>query len=424
MRYAIVGFGCAGYHCAAQIRKLDSQGSVTVFSDHGGAPYNPMLTTYYTAGLLPREGMFPFGTLDQIARRLRLDICPDSRVSRIHCAARQIELENGRRLNYDRILIAAGASAWAPAIPGLAPGDAHFMRTLADADRLRLTLNSRPIRRAVVVGASMVGIKVAELLNNRGISTVLADLAPGIFPLAACNDVAGEIGRRVERAGVRLAFGCTIGSVNHEGGDLVCSMTDGRTVRAQLIVLCIGTRANTQTVDSGEIPVCRGIVVNERMETACPGIYAAGDCCQGADLLDGGTKIIGLWANAGHQGATAGHNMAGGSGSFEGNIPHNITHFMGMDFVGLGDSRKPGRVLTCGNLQSGLYIRAVLADGRLAGVNILDNYRISGAVKNYFYRQLSAAPAARPKISRIQRGILVKEGVRPSFLRQLEGELP
>lgn len=423
MRYAIIGFGCAGYHCAGQIRKMDPQGSVTVFSDHSGSPYNPMLTTYYIAGLLPREGMLPFGTLDEAAARLQLEIYSDCRVTRVHGKTREIQLEDGRRMKFDRILIATGASAWAPPIPGLKPGEAFSMRTMADADRLRLALNNRPIRQAVVIGASMAGIKVAELLNNRGISVTLADLAPGIFPLAACGEVAGEIERRVEQTGVSLAFGCTIESVSHEGENLICSMTDGRAVHAQLVVLCIGTRANTGLADPVEILINRGIVVNERMETSCPGIYAAGDCCEGTDLLAGNTKIIGLWANAGYQGGTAGLNMAGGTGYFKGNIPHNITHFMGMDFIGLGDSRQQGRILTCGSLEKGLYIRAVLTNGRLTGVNILDNYRISGAVKNYFYRQLASSPSERPVISRIQRGILVREGLRPSFLRQLEGEL-
>ena len=423
MRYAIIGFGCAGYHCAGQIRKMDPQGSVTVFSDHSGSPYNPMLTTYYIAGLLPREGMLPFGTLDEAAARLQLEIYSDCRVTRVHGKTREIQLEDGRRMKFDRILIATGARAWAPPIPGLNPGEAFSMRTMADADRLRLALDNRPIRQAVVVGASMAGIKVAELLNNRGISVTLADLAPGIFPLAACGEVAGEIERRVKQTGVSLAFGCTIESVSHEGENLICSMTDGRAVHAQLVVLCIGTRANTGLADPGEILINRGIVVNERMETSCPGIYAAGDCCEGTDLLAGNTKIIGLWANAGYQGGTAGLNRAGGTGCFKGNIPNNITHFMGMDFIGLGNSRQQGRILTCGSLEKGLYIRAVLTNGRLTGVNILDNYRISGAVKNYFYRQLASSPSERPVISRIQRGILVREGLRPSFLRQLEGEL-
>ena len=423
MRYAIIGFGCAGYHCAGQIRKMDPQGSVTVFSEHSGSPYNPMLTTYYIAGLLPREGMLPFGTLDEAAARLQLEIYSDCQVTRVHGKTREIQLEDGRRMKFDRILIATGASAWAPPIPGLKPGEAFSMRTMADADRLRLALNNRPIRQAVVIGASMAGIKVAELLNNRGISVTLADLAPGIFPLAACGEVAGEIERRVEQTGVSLAFGCTIESVSHECENLICSMTAGRAVHAQLVVLCIGTRANTGLDDPVEILINRGIVVNERMETSCPGIYAAGDCCEGTDLLAGNTKSIGLWATAGYQGGTAGLNMAGGTGCFKGNIPHNITHFMGMDFIGLGDSRQQGRILTCGSLEKGLYIRAVLTNGRLTGVNILDNYRISGAVKNYFYRQLASSPSERPVISRIQRGILVREGLRPSFLRQLEGEL-
>ena len=301
MRYAIIGFGCAGYHCAGQIRKMDPQGSVTVFSEHSGSPYNPMLTTYYIAGLLPREGMLPFGTLDEAAARLQLEIYSDCQVTRVHGKTREIQLEDGRRMKFDRILIATGASAWAPPIPGLKPGEAFSMRTMADADRLRLALNNRPIRQAVVIGASMAGIKVAELLNNRGISVTLADLAPGIFPLAACGEVAGEIERRVEQTGVSLAFGCTIESVSHEGENLICSMTDGRAVHAQLVVLCIGTRANTGLADPVEILINRGIVVNERMETSCPGIYAAGDCCEGTDLLAGNTKIIGRRAQYGRR---------------------------------------------------------------------------------------------------------------------------
>ena len=428
MRYAIVGFGCAGYHCAQEIRKLDPSGSITVLNDHWEAPYNPMLTTYYAGGRLPYEGAFPFGALEDISRRLKLTILPGVRVTHIHGAAREVQLEDGRRLAFDRILIATGARAWAPPIPGLGNGQAFFMRTMEDAKRLRLALEQRPCRSAVVVGASMVGIKVAELLNSRGIATTLADLAPGIFPLAAYPDVAREIERMVALAGVNLAFGCTIGSVcstahgSMADGSVACSMTDGRTIAAQLIVLCIGTRANTSLVDPEEIHVNKGIVVNPSMETSCPGIYAAGDCCEGTDMLAGDTKIIGLWANAGHQGGTAGRSMAGACGHFEGNILHNITHFMGMDFIGLGDNRQEGRVLTCGDLSEGLYVRAVLSGGRLAGVNILDNYRISGAVKNYFYRQLTA-PASSAPISAIQRGILIKEGLRPSFIRQLEGEL-
>jgi len=97
-------------------------------------------------------------------------------------------------------------------------------------------------------------------------------------------------------------------------------------------------------VDPAEVTVNKGIVVDHDMQTSVPGIYAAGDCCEGEELQSNTSMIIGLWANAAHQGATAGANMAGGKAEFDGNFLHNITHFMGMDFVGFGDVRTQGEV--------------------------------------------------------------------------------
>lgn len=423
MRYGIVGFGCAGYQAAKEIRSLDPKGNIKVFSEHGEAPYNPMLTTYYVSGKLKRSGAFPFGDLEKIQKELQLEIESQTRVKHVCGETKTIILENGKEETFDRILIATGARAWAPPITGLDPKKAFFMRTMEDADHLKARIESSCPRKAIVVGASMVGIKVVELLRTKGTKVLLADLAPRIFPLAAYEAVSHEIEKRVKDQGVELAFGCSIGSVEEKENGFDCTLTDSRHYEADLIVLCIGIRANTGVVDPQEIQVDRGILVNEEMETSCPGIYAAGDCSQGREMQTGKQMIIGLWANAGHQGATAGHNMAGDSGSYDGNILHNITHFMGMDFVGLGDCRRTGKILTHGALDSGeLYIEAVIDQGELAGVNILDNYRISGLVKNYFYELLTKEKQTG-HISSLQRGLLVKEGIRPSFLHRLEREL-
>lgn len=423
MRYAIIGFGCAGYQAAQEIRRIDPDGRIRVFSEHGEAPYNPMLTTYYTAGKLKRSGAFPFGDLGEIQKRLNLEIECETRVKHVNAKSRSVVLEDGNKEVFDRILIATGARAWAPPIPGLDSEKAFFMRTMADADKLKARLEHSYPKKAIVVGASMVGIKVVELLRAKGSQVLLADLAPRIFPLAAYEQVSHEIEHRVQDQGVELAFGCSIASVEELETGFDCILTDSRHYPADLIVLCIGTRANTGIVDPAEIQVDRGILVNEDMETCCPGIYAAGDCCQGREMQTGKQQIIGLWANAGHQGATAGCNMAGGTKLYDGNILHNITHFMGMDFVGLGDCRRSGKIISCGNMESGqLYIQAVTDHGELAGVNILDNYRISGVVKNYFYELMTHGKRTGP-ISSLQRGLLVKEGIRPSFLRRLEVEL-
>lgn len=417
-KYAIIGFGCAGYYGAKAIRESDTTSEIVVFSEHQAAPYNPMLTTYYVAGKIPFEGQFPFGDMEQVKNELNLTIRTGTKVKKVHGKEKAVELADGTMEKFDKILVSTGAHAFAPQIPGLEKERAFYMRTLDDAVKLRTALETNIYKSALVVGASMVGIKVVELLNKASIQTTLADMADRIFPLAAYENVSREIEKRISAKGVKLALGSALDRCEKTQTGYICKMTDGTEIVADMIVLCIGTRATTDIVDGGEVAVNRGIVVDEKMQTSCDGVYAAGDCCEGNELQSNENMIIGLWANAAYQGMTAGANMAGSTAHFDGNFMHNITHFMGMDFIGFGDNRKQGKIITSGNISAGLYVEAVIDETGLVGVNILDNYRISGAVKNYLYRIMEQKNV---QISPIQRGVLIKEGLRPSFIEKLEG---
>lgn len=415
MRYAIVGFGTAGYHAAESIRTHDKQGEIHVYGDTGLAPYNPMLTTYYIFGKLPRSGLFPFGPLEEVADRLGLTLHHE-RVKKVHAQDLTVETERGVQ-RYDKLLIATGATAFAPPVKGLAPEDSFLMRTVDDAQRLKGRLDRGDARSAVVVGASMAGIKVVEVLEKYGVRVCLADLAPHIFPLAAYPEVSAAIEKRVAKRGIDLRFGATIDHMELWNGQKTAVMTDGSVVPADLVSLCIGTRAATQVVQ-GEVDIDRGILVNERMETSAPGVYAAGDCAQGVNLESGEKQIIGLWANANRQGAAAGANMAGGEARFEGNILHNITHFMDMDFIGFGDNRIQGEPLEQGSLEEdGLYVRAVISGGKVVGANILDSYRISGILKNYMLRLFAGEGGSLPDY---QRAMLLQAGLRAEFIDRME----
>ncbi|MCI8806544.1 MAG: FAD-dependent oxidoreductase [Oscillospiraceae bacterium] len=415
MRYAIIGFGTAGYHAAQAIRERDKAGEIVVYGDTGLAPYNPMLTTYYIFGKLPRSGLFPFGPLEAIADRLGLAFRHE-RVVKVRARDLTVETEGGVE-RFDKILIATGATAFAPPVKGLAEEDSFLMRTVDDAQRLKDRLDRGDVKSAVVVGASMAGIKVVEVLEKYGVQVCLADLAPHIFPLAAYPEVSAAIERRVAKRGIDLRFGATIDHMEVREGKNMAVMTDGAQVPADLVSLCIGTRAATQVVQ-GEVEIDRGILIDESMETSAPGVYAAGDCAQGANLESGERQIIGLWANANRQGAAAGANMAGGAARFEGNILHNITHFMDMDFIGFGDNRIQGELLEQGSLDGdGLYVRAVVAGGKVAGANILDSYRISGILKNYMLRLFTGEGGGVPDY---QRAMLLQAGLRPEFIDRME----
>lgn len=421
-RFAIIGFGCAGYHALEAIRQTDPDAQIDIYSDTAMAPYNPMLTTYYVAGKLPYEGLFPFGSLEEIGARYQARIFTDTHVDRVDAGNRTLVTRQGESRPYDRILLATGARAFVPeAFAGLK--GAFCMRTVEDAVKLHDALAGRSYRSAVVVGASMVGIKVAELLHKQGIPVTLADMAPHIFALAAYPEVSAMIQKRIGDMGIRMALGQPItGGEEIPGpeGAGTCykvHLGNGETLETDLLVLNIGTRASTGMVSREEIQVDRGIVVNTSMETSAPGIYGAGDCCQGNNLQSGQTQIIGLWANAGIQGRVAGQNMAGGSRETEGNILHNITHFLDMDFIGLGDNRLTGETYTYWSRKKDFYLQAVVRDGKPVGFNILDNYGISGILKAHLVRMLKGEPC---RFTPEQRGQLLRFGLEQKFLDYLE----
>lgn len=416
-RHAIIGFGCAGYHAARTIRRYDEGGEIDVFDYTGLPPFNPMLTTYYASEKLKPEGIFPFGRLDEIVRQLRLNLVSDT-VVRVDPVEKTVCTEDGVSRGYDDILIATGASALVPAPLKRSGKHIFLMRTLRDAELLRDHLSQNKVRSAIVVGGSMVGIKVAELLWERGITTTIADAASHLFPLAAYPQVAHEIQSRLEEKGLRFVFGANVSAIDEHGAVLA----DGTLLEADLVCLCIGTRANlqllpnTDPVKDSAVAIGRGIIVNTRMETNLPGIYAAGDCCEGINLQTGKTAVIGLWANAGAQGACAGSNMAGVPAEYYGSILHNITHFFDMDFIGLGDPSLPG--VSHRFSGSGYSVTAVMDGDALRSVNILGNYQISGILKNHLTKQLLGSRSA---LTPIQRGLLARQGLSQAFIDLIGG---
>ena len=424
-KFAIVGFGCAGYQALQAIREINREAEITVYTETNLPPYNPMLTTYYVAGKLPYEGLFPFGTIEEIQKKYQINLVSGVRVKQIKAFEKKIITEDGQEAVYDKILISTGARAF---VPGSFADlkDAHCMRTVEDARKLRNKLEEKEFKTAVVVGASMVGIKVAELLHKRGIHVVLADMAPHIFALAAYPEVSEMIEERIKKIGIDMIFGQAItGAVEHvdESGNVsgyTVSFGDGTSIETELLVLNIGTRASTEILNPKEVVIDRGIIVNPCMQTSVKGIYAAGDCAQGNNLQSGQTQIIGLWANAGVQGQVAGRNMAGQLDMTDGNILHNITHFLDMDFIGLGDNRVTGEIYTYLNKEKRFYLQAVIKDGKPAGFNILDNYGISGVLKAHLVKILRGEPC---QFTPEQKGQLMHYGLEREFIEYLEASV-
>lgn len=416
-RIAVIGFGCAGFSAARAVRDVDTESEVDIYSDTEEAPYNPMLTTYYVSGKIKEGTMFPLGDLDKISAQLKVNILCSSPVSQLHAKEREIILADGTGRYYDDIVISTGARAVIPPIKNLPAHDIYTMRTASDARRLEKALHNG-IKSAVVVGAQMVGIKVVELLWRRGIKTVFADMEKHMFPASAYPDIAEETAKRLTDAGIDLRLGAAITAIEECGERLHSVFSDGGDVESDIVVFCSGIRPNIAFVDRDELDVGMGIKTDLRMETNVPHIYAAGDCCETMNILTGKNAYIGLWANSALQGRVAGHNIAGMEDSYPGNLIQNITHYMDMDFISVGDVKADGRRISWQKKDGTWRVEATISDGRIAALNILDNANVSGPVKNVLLHQ-ATHPGEKMSVS--AKMILVREGMPADIIALLEG---
>jgi len=409
---AILGNGCASAECLKALRESGYRGRVHIFSDSKWPVYNPTLTTYYLAGKITFDGLFPYGCDETFHRLYGAELHSNSPIVALDTEAKLVANEAGFEVKYDQCLIATGASPFIPPIEGGESSRIYTMRTVDDAIRLGEVLAAKP-KKAIVVGASLVGIKMVELFQMLGMEVCLADLAEHVFPLAAHPDCASVIESRLAQKGIKFRLGAGIAKVEETpNGIRAYFQNSAEGEDADLLIMCIGVRANTSFVDRKCVESRQGILVDEHMQTSASGVYAAGDVAQGRNLLSGEQQVIGLWANARYQGRTAGRNMAGLVEEFAGNIPHCISHFMNMDFVGIGSVQDYDRTETW---SEGLkFMQIFWKNGLLAGANFLDAYTETGIIKNVLTKRLlQGQPASSSRLPvQVSRNLLVERTLR------------
>ena len=421
-KIAIIGFGGAGYCAAEEARKRDPEAVIDVYSDTGLGPYNPMLTTYYAKGAIPYEAMFPYGTLEEARERLNLTVHTNRPVTGLDPAARTLRFADGSQAAYDNILISTGASAVMPPLPGMDLPGVIKMRTVQDAVDLKERLDSGKIRSGLVIGSSWVGIKVVEDLVTRDIPCTLIDGAPWMFYVASFQESAQRVQADLEAKGVTLSFNQMLDHIEQESdGRLTAVTQSGSRFTADLIAVCIGVRTNTGFLKDSGVAMNRGILVDRRMATNYPGVYAAGDCCEAVDIQSGAHRNIGVWYNAQKQGQVAGANMAGGEMEFDANVLVNLAHYLDYDFISIGDisSCKPEDTVYEYE-DSRYYIRGVRdGGGAIKCLNVIGSAESNGLLKNIFIKSIES-PGAGMDIQSVC--YLKDKGFPDSFIDFLGGK--
>jgi NADPH-dependent 2,4-dienoyl-CoA reductase/sulfur reductase-like enzyme/nitrite reductase/ring-hydroxylating ferredoxin subunit len=301
-RIVIIGGGAAGFAAAERLRRAQFQGSVVMLSDDSTAPVDrPNLSKDYLAGNAPEEWvpLCPDDWYKENGIELRLG----AKATGIDKRGRAVELGDGTKLAYDRLLLATGAEPVRVSFPGAER--ALLLRSLADSRAIIAAAANA--RRAAVLGASFIGLEVAASLRNRKIEVHV--IAPESRPMErVLGPAMGDFIRALhEEKGVVFHLEDKTAAI--EGGKL--RLESGGTLDVDLVVMGVGVRPRTQLAEQAGLKLDKGVSVDAYLETSEPGIFAAGDIARWPDPLSGAAIRVEHWVVAERQGQTAALNMLG-----------------------------------------------------------------------------------------------------------------
>jgi NADPH-dependent 2,4-dienoyl-CoA reductase/sulfur reductase-like enzyme/nitrite reductase/ring-hydroxylating ferredoxin subunit len=340
----IVGGGAAGNAAAETLRKEGFSGNITLVSADESAPYDrPNLSKGFLAGTAEADWI-PLRP-PEFYKEHRIDLRLATRVAAIDPANGKLRLTDASELAYDALLLATGAEPLRLDIPGSDLPHVHYLRTLADSRAI--IANCRDARRAVVIGASFIGLEVAAALRARVIDVAVA--APEAIPMERIlGPDAGNFIKRIHAEhGVQFHLGTTAVSITERG----VVLKSGETLDADLVVVGIGVRPLTSLAAEAGLAVDHGVMVNEYLGTNVPGIFAAGDIARWPDPLTGDTIRVEHFVVAERQGQTAARNILGGQERFDA-VPFFWSEHYDLTISYVGHAERWDRVEIDGSLDA------------------------------------------------------------------------
>jgi 3-phenylpropionate/trans-cinnamate dioxygenase ferredoxin reductase component len=307
-KIVIVGAGECGGRAAVALRERGWKGKITVVGEETLPPYErPPLSK----GFLSNKDETSTSGNGDAARfgALEIEHLSNVKVESLNRSAHTLSLADGRHLSYDRLLLATGASARRPSVPG---GNlALCLRTRADAENIRSRL--LPRKKVVIIGGGLIGLELAASATILGCSVTLIERNDKVLSRCAPKSIADIVETRHRAEGVRFILGAGVTSIEDRTDALLVSTTTGLTLNADVVIAGIGALPNVALAQVAGLAIENGISTNEFLQTSDPDIFAAGDCASTIHpLLDGVRLRLESWRSALEQGERAARNMLGG----------------------------------------------------------------------------------------------------------------
>ena len=352
MRVLIVGGVAGGATAAARIRRLDENAEITVFERSGYISYANCGLPYYIGDVITDPEELTLQTPESFFSRFRINMKVHHEVTKIHSDQKTISvknLETGEEFeeSYDKLILSPGAKPTQPRIPGVGMEKVFTLRTVEDTFRIKEYISKHQPKSAVLAGGGFIGLELAENLKKLGMDVTIVQRPKQLMnPFDA--DMASFIHSEIRKHGVKLALGHTVEGFEEKDGGVDILLKDEMPLHADMVVLAIGVTPDTYLAKEAglKLGIKGSIVVNDRMETSIPDIYAAGDAVQVKQYVTGQDALISLAGPANKQGRIIADNICGGDSRYTGSQGSSVIKVFDMTAATTGinetNARKAG----------------------------------------------------------------------------------
>ena len=366
MKVVIVGGVAGGATAATRLRRLDEHAQITVFERSGYISYANCGLPYYIGGVIEDKEELTLQTPESIGKRFRIDMKVHHEVTDINAVKKTVTVHNldtGKvyEESYDKLILSPGAKPVMPNLPGIENEKIFTLRTVEDTLKIRSFVEEKKPKTAVMVGGGFIGLEVAENLCDLGVKVTIVQ-RPKQLMNTLDYDMATLVHNKLRSKGISLKLGGDVIGFD-EKEDLQVLLKDDEPIPTDMVLMAIGVSPETTLAKKAglELGIKGAIVVNDKMETSVPDIYAVGDAVQVKHTVTGNYAVISLAGPANKQGRIVADNICGLDSHYKGSMGSSVIKLFDMTVASTGLTEKAAK-------DAGIeYERIVLSPASHAG---------------------------------------------------------
>ena len=349
MKVVIVGGVAGGATAAARIRRLDESAQILVFERSGYVSYANCGLPYYIGGVITDPEELTLQTPESFWERFRVEMKVRHEVTAIHPEQKTVTVQNLEtgavfEESYDKLLLSPGARPTQPDLPGIGLDRLFTLRTVEDTFRIHDFVRQQKPRSVVLAGGGFIGLELAENFREQGMEVTIVQ-RPRQLMSPFDPEMAAFLHAKMRKKGIRLMLGSSVEGFQEKSGTIQVLLKGEEPVSADMAVLAIGVTPDTPLArEAGlELGIQGSILVNDRMETSVPDIYAVGDAVQVKHFVTGEDALISLAGPANKQGRIAADNICGGDSRFSGSLGSSVIKLFDMTAACTGINERAAR---------------------------------------------------------------------------------